>query len=104
MSQPPTLASRQVQIVLLLFVLMPCLPGMVFLLVGLVTDPHLRARDPSPAGVAQYADAWGRTRGLYLAGGGVLIVGTLGTAVVVWKIARIGRYADEEEAMEGQAP
>ena len=104
MSQPPTLASRPVHLVFLLFVLMPCLPGIIFLLVGLVTDPHWRARDRSPAGDARYADVWERTRGLYLAGGSVLIFGTLGTAVVVWKISRIGRYADEQEVAEGEAP
>lgn len=82
--------------------MMPCLPGLVFLLVGFLTDPHRQVRDLSPAGQVRYEEAWARTRGLLLAGGVVLMIGTLGSALVVWKIARSGPLHEQEPSETGE--
>ena len=100
MRSPPSSSPRfspRLKLGLLFFVLMPCLPGLVFLLAGFTTDPHRQPRDSSPAGVLRFAEAWNRTRLLYVTGALVTMVGTLGSAVVIWKIVRVGQ-ADEAKA------
>ena len=82
---------------LLLFVALPCLPGLIFLLSGLWCDPHWRARDLSPDGQARYAHRGEQARELYLAGGAVLLAGTVCAGGVVWKIARPGPPFEDEE-------
>ncbi len=95
MSPPVSNVPPKIKFGLLLLVMLPCLPGMIFLLVGFMTDPHLHPRDLSSAGQTEYARTWARTRGLYLAGAVVLMAGTLGMAAVVWKIARPGSWQEE---------
>lgn len=89
---------------LLLFVVLPSVPGLLFLLTGFVIDPHRRPQDLSPRGQAQYASDWARTRGLYLAGGVTLMVGTLGMGAVAWKIAHPGSYEDDEATETSKEP
>ena len=104
MSQLNTPVTNSVRWGMLLFVALPCLPGVIFLLSGVWCDPHLRPRDFSPRGQAQYADSWEQTRELYLAGGFVLLAGTACAGGVVWKIARPGPpYEDEESGEEAKA-
>ena len=98
----PENMGRAVKLGLLLFVALPCLPGVIFLLAGVLCDPHWRTRDLSPSGQMRYAQAWERTRELYLAGGFVLLVGTACAGGVVWKIARPGKAEDEEEWEAGK--
>ncbi len=101
MSTPAAVkVSRQVRLGLVLLVVLPCLPGVTFLLTGFSTDPHRYPRDESPAAQAEYARTWARTRSLYLAGGVTLIVGTLGMGAVLWKIAHPGPSYEEEERLE----
>ena len=76
---------------------LPCLPGLIFLLAGWWCDPHWRTQESSPGGQANYAHAWEQARQLYLAGGVVLLVGTMCAGFVVWKIARSNPLSDEEE-------
>ena len=96
MSRTSSPLTPSVRLGLLLFAALPCSPGFLFLLAGAWCDPHWRGHDPSPAGQARSARAWEQTRELYLAGGVVLLVGTVGTGFVVWKIARPGPpFADE---------
>ena len=97
---PPPLPSPA-RYGLLLFVALPCLPGLLFLLTGIIIDPHRQPRDSSPAGQIEYARQWERTRGLYLAGAVVLMGGTMISAGVVWKIARMAKAEQEGEAAGG---
>lgn len=100
MSEPPAKkVSAGVRLGLCLLILVPCLPGFTFLLAGFLTDPHRQAA-PSAVVAADDARRWARTRGLYLAGAVVLMVGTLGGAAVVWKIARPGPSYEGEARLE----
>lgn len=89
---------------LLLLALLPGLPGLTILAAGLITDPHWQARDQSPSGEMRYTEEWERTRGLYLAGGAVLLFGTLGMGAVAWKIARPGVPYDQEPVEDLNEP
>ena len=100
MSQPNPPIPNSVRLGMLLFVALPCLPGVIFLLSGVLCDPHLRARDVSAAGQVRYARAWEQTRELYLAGGFVLLAGTACAGGVVWKIARPGPPYEDEDGKE----
>ena len=97
MSEASTPFSNSIRLGLLLFVALPCLPGMIFLVSGLLCDPHWRTRDLSPDGQVRYAHAGEQARELYLAGGVVLLAGTMCAGGVVWKIARPGPPFEEEE-------
>ena len=91
MLQPPA-SSHSVRLGLLLFVALPCLPGLVFLLTGIWVDPHRHHEAPvSDARTGEQA------RELYLAGGAVLLVGTVCSGFVVWKIARPTPLPDDED-------
>ena len=100
MPQPNPFTTNSVRLGLLLFVALPCLPGIIFLFSGLLIDPQWRARDLSAPGQARYEHAWERTRELYLAGGFVLLVGTACAGVVVRKIARPGPPYEDEKTEE----
>ena len=97
MSPRPSPISTPARLGLLLFVALPCLPGIIFLLAGLLSDPHRLARSLPPLDQAQFDHLWERTRELYLAGAIVLMGGTLCAAFVVWKIARPGLPPEDEE-------
>ena len=72
----------------LLLVVLPCVPGLIFLAVGLLRDPRSLSPDQSPSMQAERTRAVSQAHGLYLAGAVTLLGGTLGMAVVIWKIAR----------------
>ena len=84
----PSISPHSVRLGLLLFVALPCLPGLIFLLTGLWVDPHRHHEDVATAERVSDTRAGEQTRGLYLAGGVVLLVGTACSGLVVWKIAR----------------
>ena len=87
---------RPVDLARLLFVIVPCVPGLIFLAVGLAIDPHWAMQKPAtPPTQAEWARAAAQARGLYLAGAVTLLAGTLGMAAVIWKIART--HPEEEE-------
>ncbi len=80
----------------LLLVVLPCAPGLIFLAVGFVIDPHWSTQHFStPATQAEWARTAAQAHGLYLAGAVTLFAGTLGMAAVLWKIART--HPEEEE-------
>lgn len=83
---------------------MPCLPGLIFLLAAFLTNPHGQPRELSPAAQVRYAQARARTRGLLLAGGAVLMIGTLGSAAVIWKIVRPGPPPEQEPPETAEEP
>lgn len=80
---------------MLLLVVLPCVPGLIFLLAGLVRDPRWSAlgQMPPQAGNERAAQ---QTLGLYKAGAAVLAAGVLCGNVVVWQIVR-RREDDGEE-------
>ena len=91
---------RPVDLARVLLVVLPSVPGLLFILVGIVRDPHRgRWRDSSPAPPAEEVRATEQARGLYLAGAATLVAGTFGMAAVVWKIART-RPEDEGTSSE----
>ena len=97
MPPPPSPISARARLGLLLFVALPCLPGVIFLLAGLLSDPHRLAQSVPLLDQAQFDHVWERTRELYLSGVIVLMVGTLCAAFVVWKIARPGPPPEDAE-------
>lgn len=80
----------------LLLVVLPTVPGLLFIVVGFVRDPHGPARRLLPLAPSEEVRAAEQSRGLYLAGATTLLVGTLGMGAVVWKIART--RPEEEDA------
>ena len=92
---------RPVDLARLLLVVLPCVPGLIFLVVGLARDPFWPGQGPPLArrSPEQARAAW-QARELYLAGAVTLFGGTLGMAAVVWKIART-RPADEDSVPGG---
>ena len=89
-------APTRVKCAMLLFVVLPCVPGAIFLLVGMMRDPLWPAQDMTPVMWTEYHRAAQQTRGLYKAGAAVLGVGLLCGMAVVWQIVR-QREDDEEE-------
>ncbi len=87
-AKPPSGLWRWVNLARLFLVLVPCAPGLIFLLVGFAVDPLWPAQDPTPAMEAAYARSAWQAHQFYLVGGVALIAGTLGMAAVGWKIAR----------------
>ena len=82
---------------MLLLMVLPCVPGVTFLLAGWVRDPLRSGRHPT----AQTRDESWRARqqagGLYRAGTVALGAGALCAVVVGWKIVRRRDPEDEEE-------
>ena len=89
---------RPVDLARLLLVVLPSVPGLLFLTVGLVLDLRGRTPGTTPAGQAAQARATVQARELFLAGAVTLFAGTLGMAAVVWKIART-RPEEVEETL-----
>ena len=88
---------RPVDLARLLLVVLPSVPGLLFLAVGFVLETHQhRAQEDTPATRAERAHTAWQVRQLYLVGATTLLVGTLGMAAVVWKIART--QPEEEDA------
>lgn len=93
--------TLSIRLGLLLFVALPYFPGLLFLLAGVLNDPHRRLRNAASFSQSEFDRAWAQTRQLYLAGGVVLLVGTLCASFVVWKIARPGPPPEDEETGTG---
>ena len=102
-NQPTGSITRSVQLGLLLFVVLPCLPGLIFLLSGLLCDPRLGLSGRTSREPSRYTHARDQASQLYLAGGTVLLVGTMCSGFVVWKIARPSPLIEEEDGT-GQEP
>ncbi len=90
---------RPIDLARLLLVVLPGVPGLLFLTVGLMLDLRGRTPGTTPESQAAQARAAVQARELYLAGAVTLLAGTLGMAAVVWKIART--YPEETESAEG---
>ena len=91
---------RPVDLARLLLVVLPCVPGLIFLAVGLVRDPLWPGQRPTSALSPDRARASVQAHELYLAGAITLFGGTLGTAAVIWKIART-RPEDADPSQTG---
>ena len=89
----------RVKRVLLLMVVLPCVPGLTFLLAGWARDPDPPAQDAPFAVWAKSHRAERQAFALHRAGVVALVAGVLCGAVIAWKIAR-QREADEEEEKE----
>ena len=89
-------SERTIRLVKWLLVALPCVPGLVFLLVGWLCDPLWPAQDPTPAMQARYAQAKWQADQLYTAGTTVLAGGLLVAGYVAWAVRR-GVPPDEEE-------
>ena len=91
-------APGRVKLVLLALALLPCVPGVTFLLAGLARDPQ---RHPSSTGARVSVEslrAAEQAEGLYHAGEAALAMGLLCGMAVVWTVVR--RRDEEEEKDE----
>lgn len=82
--------------VILALALLPCAPGLTFLLAGWLRDPGRGVSDTAPT--EEYHRAVQQTHGLYEAGSVALIAGMLLATVVVWNVIRHRDEDDEKEA------
>ncbi len=73
--------------------LLPCVPGLTFLLAGWARDPG-RPTALDAASTGEYRRAVQQTRGLYKAGSAAIAAGMLLGTVVVWNVIR---HREEEE-------
>ena len=89
-------APGRVKLVLLALALLPCAPGLTFLLAGWARDPVHHRHAPSEATAAEIERASEQTHALYLTGGAALGVGGLCGLAVVWTVVR-RRDAEEDE-------
>ncbi len=87
---------RPVDLARLLLVVLPSVPGLLFLAVGFVLEAYQhRSQEDTTATRAERAHTAWQVRELYLVGAVTLCVGTLGMAAVIWKIART--HPEEED-------
>ena len=82
------------RLVLSLLAVLPCLPGLTFLLAGWLRDPFRSGRPRSVPLTAEYQRAAGQAKALYRAGGVTLGTGALCGVVVGWKITRRREMAE----------
>ncbi len=88
----------QLRWVMAALALLPCAPGLTFLLAGWVRDPGRAAPDEVPT--EEYQRAVQQTRGLYKVGSVALIAGMLIGTVVVWNVIR---HRDDDDDQEESA-
>ena len=93
-------APPKVKLTMLLLAVLPCVPGVTFILVG-CCHPLWPAQDMTPAMWTSYHRAEAQANGLYKAGAAALGMGLLCGAVVGWQILR-QREADEDEDREAK--
>ena len=81
--------------------LLPCAPGLTFLLAGWTLDPRHTALN---AGLGEeHRRAVEQTRGLYQAGSVALIAGMLLGTVVVWNVVRHREEEEDEQDYRGSS-